>query len=116
MGTVLSSAGDFGRFSLVPLVKRGSLNDDWYDEGAVTELARRSRCHCCECIDVGLWRGSGFPGGGDLPVVPALHVQLAHGEVEADGFFAYLQPTGEALCPAARVRAIPTGYRTASSV
>lgn len=93
MGTVLSGAGDFGRFSLVPLVKRGSLNDDWYDEGAV--LTWRGEAESLlRVVDVGLWRGTGFPGGGDLPVVPALHVQLAQGEVEADGFFAYLQPTG----------------------
>ncbi len=93
MGTVLSSAGDFGRFSLVPLVKRGSLNDDWYDEGVVLTW-RGAGDSMLRSVDVGAWRGSGFPGGGDLPLVPALHLQLGHGEVELDGFFAYLQPTG----------------------
>jgi hypothetical protein len=93
MGSVLTSAGDFGRFSLVPLVKRGSLNEDWYDEGAT--LSWRGAAEALlRRVDVGAWRGTGFPGGGDLPVVPSLHVQLAHGEVEMDGFFAYLQPTG----------------------
>ena len=93
MGRVLSDAGDFGRFSLVPLVKRASLDNDWYDEG-VALAWRGSGDSLWRSVDVGLWRGTGFPGGGDLPVVPSLHVQLAHAEIEVDGFYAYLQPTG----------------------
>ena len=93
MGTVLSNTGDFGRFSLVPLVKRGSLNEDWYDEGTVLTW-RSTDASVLRSVDIGLWRGTGFPGGGDLPLVPALHAQLALGEVEADAFFAYLQPKG----------------------
>ena len=93
MGRVLTDAGDFGRFSLIPLVKRASLNNDWYDEGAVLTW-RGAGDALLRSIDVGVWRGTGFPGGGDLPVVPSLHVQLAHADLELDGFFAYLQPTG----------------------
>jgi hypothetical protein len=93
MGSVLSDAGDFGRFSLVPLVKRASLNNDWYDEG-VALAWRGTGDSLLRRVDIGVWRGSGFPGGGDLPVVPSLHVQLAHAEIEVDGFYAYLQPTG----------------------
>lgn len=93
MGRVLTDAGDFGSFSLIPLVKRASLNNDWYDEGAVLTW-RGTGDALLRSIDVGLWRGTGFPGGGDLPVVPSLHVQLAHADLELDGFFAHLQPTG----------------------
>ena len=93
MGRVLTDAGDFGRFSLVPLVKRASLNNDWYDDG-VALAWRGTGDSLLRRVDVGVWRGAAFPGGGDLPVVPSLHVQLAHAEVEVDGFYAHLQPTG----------------------
>ena len=93
MGQVLSRAGDFGRFSLVPLVKRASLNNDWLDEGAVLAW-RADNDSPLRAVDVGVWRGTGFPGGGDLPPVPTLHVQFGLGEIELDGFGAYLQPEG----------------------
>ena len=93
MGRVLTDVGDFGRFSLIPLVKRASVNNDWYDEGVV--LAWRGDADSLlRSVDLGVWRGTGVPGGGDLPLVPSLHVQLAYADVELDGFFAYLQPTG----------------------
>jgi len=93
MGSVLSDAGDFGRFSLLPLVKRASLDNDWYDEG-VALTWRGTDDSLLRQVDVGVWRGTGFPGGGDLPLVPSLHMQLAHADIEVGGFFAYLQPTG----------------------
>ncbi|MBN8493455.1 MAG: hypothetical protein J0M00_18760 [Burkholderiales bacterium] len=93
MGAVLTSAGDYGRFSLTPLVKRASLNTDWYDEGGVLGW-RGDADGLLREVDIGLWRGLGFPGGGDLPAVPSLHVQLGVGELLLDGFYAYLQPTG----------------------
>ena len=56
MGAVLTSAGDYGRFSLTPLVKRASLNTDWYDEGGV--LAWRGDADgLLREVDLGLWRG-----------------------------------------------------------
>jgi hypothetical protein len=93
MGDVLTLAGDYGRFSLTPLVKRGSLNTDWYDEGAAFAW-RGDDDGWLRAVDIGLWRGVGFPGGGDLPAVPTLHLQLGFGELALDGFFAYLQPDG----------------------
>lgn len=93
MGQVLGHAGDYGRFSLVPLVKRASLNEDWFDEGGAIGWRAGSDTVLRE-VNIGLWRGVGFPGGGDLPPVPTVHVQLGLGELELDGFYAYLQPDG----------------------
>lgn len=94
MGDVLTHAGDYGRFSLVPLVKRGSLNTDWFDEGAALAWRSEDEEGWLRAVDIGLWRGIGFPGGGDLPPVPSLHLQLGVDEVLLDGFYATLEPVG----------------------
>lgn len=93
MGAVLTGAGDFDRFALLPLVKRGSLGDDWTDDGAVLSW-RGGGASLLRGVDLGVWRGRGFPGGGDMPAVPSLHVQMAVAEFELDGFYAHLQPAG----------------------
>jgi hypothetical protein len=77
----------------VPLVKRASLNTDWYDEGAVLGW-RGDADSIVRAVDIGVWRGLGFPGGGDLPAVPSLHLQLGVDELVLDAFYAYLQPVG----------------------
>ena len=94
MGPVLTRAGDYDRFSLTPLVKRASLNTDWYDNGAMASWRNDDEDSLLQALDFGLWQGQGFPGGGDLPPVPSLHLQLGLGEWQLDGFYAYLQPDG----------------------
>ncbi len=93
MGAVLDGGGDYDRFTLVPLVKRASLNVDWFDEGVVVAWQGDAASPISR-VEAGLWRGSGFPGGGELPPVPALHVQALVAEVTLDAFAAWLQPTG----------------------
>jgi hypothetical protein len=93
MGAALSNGGDYDRFTLVPLVKRASLNVDWLDEGVVAAW-RPADSSPIGAVELGVWRGTGFPGGGKLPAVPTLHVQAAMADVEVDGFVALLEPTG----------------------
>lgn len=93
MGRVLSNGGDYDRFTLVPLVKRASLNVDWLDEGVVaTWLPGREGA--LDVVELGVWRGTGFPGGGELPPVPSLHVGATVSGLQIDGFAAALQPKG----------------------
>ena len=66
-------------------------------------LARRAGIRCCAASTSALWRGTGFPGGGDLPVVPSLHVQLAHGRSRSGRLLRRTcSPRAAAPMPAAR--------------
>lgn len=93
MGAPLSNGGDYDRFTLVPLVKRASLNVDWLDEGVVAAW-QPGGASPIDVVELGLWRGTGFPGGGSLPPVPTLHVQASVGDFGLDGFVAALSPDG----------------------
>lgn len=93
MGAALSNGGDYDRFTLVPLVKRASLNVDWLDDGVLAAW-RPGGASPVGTVELGVWRGVGFPGGGELPPVPTLHVQATLAAIELDGFVAVLQPDG----------------------
>ena len=93
MGAPLTNGGDYDRFTLVPLVKRGSLNVDWLDEGVVAAWQPGGESPV-GIVELGVWRGTGFPGGGTLPPVPSLHVQALLGDFGLDGFAAVLSPDG----------------------
>jgi hypothetical protein len=92
IGHTLKSAGRFDRFSQVPLAKRAAFNDDWYETGVnlrwEPDTAWRTE------VNLGLWRGTAFPGAADGTPVPALHVGTQAGAWRLDGFAARVRADG----------------------
>jgi hypothetical protein len=93
LGPVLTTAGHLDRFALVPLAKRMAVNDDWIDDGLQLGW-RREGLDLQWSADVGLWNGQVFPGARQGAVVPALHLGLAAGDWNVDGFVAHFEPKG----------------------
>lgn len=94
LGAVMTGAGHFDRFGLVPLVKRATVNDDWVDDGLQLGWQRTLGATTL-AANAGLWRGEVFPGSRDSgSVVPALHVSAIRGGLTLDTFYAAFKPEG----------------------
>lgn len=97
LGPVMTRAGHLDRFGLMPLAKQVVMNGDWIEDG--TELGlRRPWAGATWTLNLGVWRGSTFPGSSDGPVAPSLHTGVQFdgmaGEWSVDAFAAQAEPTG----------------------
>jgi hypothetical protein len=92
MGAVLAGAGHFDRFGLMPLAQRAALDHHWVDDGL--QLSWRRYRASTWSVDVGLWRGKGFPGSAEGPWVPSLHLGWSRGPWQADALWAGFRPDG----------------------
>lgn len=92
MGAVLAGAGHFDRWGLVPLATRMATDHHWVDDGL--QLAWRRDADSRWSVDVGLWRGHGFPGSADGETVPSLHLGWGQGPWQADALWAGFRPQG----------------------
>ena len=92
MGAVLAGAGHFDRFGLVPLAQRAATDHHWVDDGL--QLGWRRDDASRWSVDLGLWRGQGFPGSADGGAVPSLHLGWGQGPWQADALWAGFRPQG----------------------
>lgn len=75
LGDVVDRAGQYDRFSQVPLARRAVLDDRWYDDGLV--LAWRGAAHAGLLeAEIGAWRGRAFPGAAAGPPVPSVRIRF----------------------------------------
>lgn len=92
MGAVLSGAGHFDRFGLMPLAQRMAVDHDWVDDGL--QLSWRREDGSAWSVDMGLWRGLNFPGSAQGSTVPSLHLGWSQGPWQADALWAGFKPQG----------------------
>ncbi|REH39117.1 hypothetical protein DFR26_1297 [Paraperlucidibaca baekdonensis] len=106
LGQVLTAAGHFDRFGLVPLAKAAIVNGDWVDDGA--ELAwQHQHGQSTFKTHLGLWQGRAFPGARDhAGLAPSVHLSVAQPGLVLDAFYAALRPQGRG----ARVANAPGGH------
>lgn len=95
LGAVITPAGHFDRFTLMPLAKQAALGGDWVDDGvqaAYQHDSARARVR----LQAGLWRASVFPGApqGSLAVTaqPGVQWHDPSGAWAADAFWAHFEP------------------------
>lgn len=92
MGAVLAGAGHFDRFGLVPLAQRAATDHHWVDDGL--QLGWRRGDASRWSVDLGFWRGQGFPGSADGSAVPSLHLGWGQGPWQTDALWAGFRPQG----------------------
>lgn len=92
MGAALAGAGHFDRFGLVPLAQRAATDHHWVDDGL--QLGWRRGDASRWSVDLGLWRGQGFPGSADGSAVPSLHLGWGQGPWQTDALWAGFRPQG----------------------
>lgn len=93
MGAVLSAAGHFDRFGLMPLAQRMAFDHDWVDDGL--QLGWRREAGSMQLrADAGLWRGRAFPGARSGRLVPSVHGGLSRGPWALDAMVASFRPEG----------------------
>lgn len=92
MGAVLSGAGHFDRFGLMPLAQRMAVDHDWVDDGL--QLSWRREDGSAWSVDMGLWRGQNFPGSAQGSTAPSLHLGWGRGPWQADALWAGFKPEG----------------------
>ncbi|MCU0926281.1 MAG: hypothetical protein MUF44_09655 [Hydrogenophaga sp.] len=92
MGAVLGGAGHFDRFGLMPLASRAATAHHWVDDGLQLSWRRDEASQWS--VDLGLWRGRGFPGSLDGSVAPSLHLGWGQGPWQADALWAGFRPQG----------------------
>jgi hypothetical protein len=93
LGPAMEQAGHFERFALHPLIKRAAFEGDWVDDGAQLSW-RPAQATFLRAVDLGVWRGRAFPGGGQSRAVPALHLAFGLADTTLDVFAARLRPSG----------------------
>lgn len=94
MGPVLAAAGHFDRFGLMPLAQRVALDHDWVDDGLQLGWRRDAGPSGQWALDVGLWRGQGFPGADGASAAPSLHLGWLREAWRADVLWARFRPQG----------------------
>ena len=92
MGAVLAGAGHFDSFGLMPLSTRMATDHHWVDDGL--QLAWRREATANWAVDLGLWRGQGFPGSAKGASAPSLHLGWGQGPWQADALWAGFRPQG----------------------
>lgn len=97
LGPVLTAAGHFDAFGLMPLAKRLATDGDWIDDG-VEVGARGDAGPVSFIVDAGLWSGRQFPGATPWKVLPHLHAGFEFhglgGNWSVDAFVARAAPQG----------------------
>lgn len=92
MGAALAGAGHFDHFGLMPLAQRAATDHHWLDDGL--QLAWRREAAANWAVDLGLWRGQGFPGSAKGATAPSLHLGWGQGPWQADVLWAGFRPQG----------------------
>jgi hypothetical protein len=95
LGKVMTPAGHFDRFGLMPLAKQALTHGDWLEDGAQLNL-KRTMWGADWTLDAGLWVGHSFPGTPGTQIFPSAHLGAQWhgmgGQWLLDGFMAKLDP------------------------
>lgn len=86
VGPIITEAGHFDRFGLVPLAKRAAFDEDWISDGI--NLTWSASDAPAWRVDAGLWWSDEFPVGESRRMMPVLHVGGPIAGIAFDAFIA----------------------------